>query len=291
MNNSVILIDDNERFSENFKNEAFANNILISHKKSLDGLKDLLPKHSHKYAAIILDIKCLITDSQVKEDTSFIGAALSYLNTNCPKFPRFILTGDESEFEGVKRYFTDEKMFIKKPEDLVKLFKELNYCIQNAEHLQIKRENYSVFETFETGLLPFNKEVLALSIFKRYSSEDLSTVKGVIADIRELHEEVYKALNSRNKNIMPDNLVDGNGSPKFNALFHNHMLGNPDRLSHNPTSTVYQDSTINSATRFIQNACSEFIHSSSKIGYNISPYTVKSLINALMEIIVWSKNY
>jgi hypothetical protein len=59
--------------------------------------------YAHKYAAVVLDIKCLLKDNQAKEDASFITAALKYLDSTIPRFPRFILTGDESEFDTLKR--------------------------------------------------------------------------------------------------------------------------------------------------------------------------------------------
>src|SRR5580693_9274493 len=97
--NNIILVDDDQKFIDCFVNEAAAKNISISPKNSLDGLKQLLPTFAHKYAAVVLDIKCLLKDNQAKEDASFIGAALKYLDSTISGFPRFILTGDDSEFE------------------------------------------------------------------------------------------------------------------------------------------------------------------------------------------------
>lgn len=86
--NSIILIDDNNDFIRDFTNEAFAKGITVASKNSLEGLKQLLPAYQHKYAAVVLDIKCLLQDSQAKEDSSFIGSALTYLNSTVPLFPR-----------------------------------------------------------------------------------------------------------------------------------------------------------------------------------------------------------
>jgi hypothetical protein len=68
--------------------------------------------------------------------------------------------------------------------------------------------------------------------------------------------------------------------------FHDHLLGTATR-----SARPYQDTTINSLTKFIHGTCSEYLHNTSQINYQISPYTLKSLINALMEVILWSKNY
>lgn len=290
--NSIILIDDNNDFIRDFTNEAFAKGITVSSKNSLKGLMGLLPKLAHKYAAVVLDIKCLLEDNQAKENASFITAALKYLDSQIPGFPRFILTGDESEFDTLKRYYTDEKMFIKKPDDQEKLLDELLLCVQNAEPLRIRRENVEVFDAFERTLLPANKEAMVINIIKRYNEKNSANFRGVIGDVREVHEEVYKSINARNKAVVPDRFINANGSPSFSGDFYKYLLGNPDhRNSFLPTTPVYQDSTISSHTKLIHSACSEYLHGTSRTGYIISSYTIKSLINSLMELIIWAKQY
>ena len=290
--NSVILVDDDPKFVESFTNEAASKGITVSPKSSLDGLKQLLPAYSHKYAAVVLDIKCLLRDDQPKEDPEFIGAALTYLDSNIPGFPRFILTGDETEFDGLKRYYSRERMFLKKPEDQAQLFTQLIFCIQNAEPLKIKRENSSVFDVFDNGLLPSSKELTLINIFKGYNEINPGNFRGIIGDIREIHEEIYKSLNRRNTAVVPNIYINSNGSPKFITNFYSHLEGNLDRNNnYNPTTQVYQDSTLLSQTKFIHQGCSEFLHGTSKANYHISHYTVKSLINSLMELIIWFKQY
>ena len=178
--NSIILVDDDNEFIRNFTNEAYAKKITVAAKTSLEGLKQLLPAYAHKYAAVVLDIKCLLRDDQAKEDASFITSALKYLDSTISGFPRFILTGDDSEFDTLQRYYTEEKMFIKKPDDQERLLNELLYCVQNAEPLRIKRENFDIFDAFERGLLPTNKEVTVLNIIRRYDEKDPANFKGVI---------------------------------------------------------------------------------------------------------------
>ena len=290
--NSIILVDDDNEFIRNFTNEAYAKKITVAAKTSLEGLKQLLPAYAHKYAAVVLDITCLLRDDQAKEDASFITSALKYLDSTISGFPRFILTGDDSEFDTLQRYYTEEKMFIKKPDDQERLLNELLYCVQNAEPLRIKRENFDIFDAFERGLLPTNKEVTVLNIIRRYDEKDPANFKGVIGDIREIHEEVYKSLNNRNKAIVPDRYINANGSPSFSGDFYKHLLGNPDhRSGFAPTTPVYQDSTVSCHTKLIHSACSEYLHATSRTGFSISSYTLKSLINSLMEIIIWSKQY
>jgi len=290
--NSIILVDDNQEFIKSFTNEAFAKGITVAGVNSLEGLQQLLPRYSNKYAAVVLDIKCLLKDDQVKENAAFITAALKYLDTTCSGFPRFILTGDESEFDTLKRYYTDEKMYVKKPDDQEKLLNELLYCIQNAEPLRLRRENLAIFDAFDKSLLPSNKENTLLSILRQYNETDITKFRGIIGDIRELHEEIYKSINSRDKNVVPDIYMNGNGSPIFSTAFYKHLEGNLDRNNnYNPTTKPYQDSTVQSATKFVHATCSEYLHGTSRTNYTIGSYSVKALINALLELIIWSKQF
>lgn len=288
--NSIILVDDDNKFIQDFTNDAYAARIIVAAKNSLDGLKQLLPAYAHKYAAVVLDIKGLLTDDQAKEDASFIASALKYLDSTIPGFPRFILTGDESEFETLKRYYTEEKLFLKKPDHQAQLLQDLQYCVQNAEPLRIKRENPEVFDAFTAGLLPASKEQTLLNIFRNAEESDPTKFRGIIGDIREMHEEIYKSIHRRNTSVVPAANINANGSPSFSGNFYKHLLGNPDHTNgYTPTTTVYQDSTISSLTKLIHSACSEYLHGTSRTGYPINRYTIKSLINGLMELIIWSK--
>ena len=290
--NNILLIDDREDFAETISIYFASKGITVIHRKSFDGLKELLPKSQHLLAAVVLDIKCLMTDDQEKEESSFITVALKYLDQKASGFPRFILTGDDVEFETIRNYFVEEKVFLKTPQGIDSLFIELDNCVQNAIPLRLKRENPLIFDAFEDGVLPMDKEYKVLNILENYNESNPANFKGIIGDIREIHEDVYKSINNRNNSVVPDRFISDNGLPSFKTDFYNHLLGNLDRNNKFlPTTTVYQDSTISSTTKFIHSACSEFIHDSSKEGYQISHYTLKSLINSLMEVIIWAKQY
>lgn len=295
MINNIILIDDDPEFRKLFVNEAAPKKINVAARSSLEGLKSLVPKSAHNYAAVVLDIKCVLDDSQAKEDASFIGAALKYLDSTLPGFPRFILTGDESEFVGVKKYHVDEKVFLKTPQDKEALFKELEYCVINAEPLRLRRENPELFEAFDKNLITSSKVTVMLSLLSSLNEKDPLKFKGILADIRELHEEIYKCLNQRNKSVVPNKFTTGNGSPSFKMDFYKHLKGNPVKVTNTnifkATTTVYQDSTIQGISMFIQNSCSEYLHNTSAIKYKINTYTVNALINGLIEVILWSTKY
>lgn len=291
--NNVILIDDNPEFVRSFTNDAKINDIHVVAGRSLSSLKTLAPMVAYKSAAVLLDVKGLLDDEQVLDSAGFIGSALTYLDSTIPHFPRFILSHDEKELNALKVFHPNEKVFVKLIQDeLDKLFDELTLCIENAEPLRIKRENMEVFDAFDKGLLPPNLEALLLSIIKNYNENDPTNFRGIIGEIREFHEEIYRSLNQRNKDVVPDRFINRNGSPTFTGEFHKYLCGNPGRENnYQPSTTVYQDNTISLHSKSIHNACSEYLHGSSRTGYEISSYTIKSLINSLLEVIIWSKQY
>jgi len=289
--NNIILIDDDPTFCTSFVNMAKTRGINVATGHNFNDLQRLLPSQAHKFAAVVLDIKGIIDENQAIEDSSFIPVALQYLDISIPGFKRFLFTGDKSEYDKFKSLFKKETVFIKKPTDQEALLDQLEICIQNFDQFKFRRENIAVFEAFENNKLPAAKEIKMLNILKNYSESNPVNFTGLIGDIREMHEEVYKSLNSRNTNIVPNRFVNSNGSPSFTADFYKHLIGNPVRPAFVPTSRVYQDSTVQSQTKFIHSTCSEFLHGSSSTGYSISSYTLRSLINSLMEIIIWSKQY
>jgi hypothetical protein len=287
--NNIILIEDIVEFANSFKDEARSKNISITHKKSFEGLKQLLPRYHHQFTAVILDIKCLLTESQEKEDSNFIGAAMNYLSQNTPYFPRYILTGDDKEFEKFRSYYSNEKVFLKTPQGIKALFSELELAIADSEILKIKRENPKVFDLFQKNFYDSLAEETLLNILKRYNESNFSTFGGILRDIRALQEIIYKQINLKNRAVVPDNKFKPNGMIEFNDLM-KHLNGNPDRY-YNPTTTVYQNKAIYNLSNCLYWTSGEYIHATPTLSYEISTYSLKSLINSLLELFLWSERY
>ncbi len=288
--NNVLLIDDRDDFSTQFVEHARSKGIQVASKKSFEGLKEVLPKYQHKFAAVVLNIKCLLKDDQVMEDANFIAIALSYLDIHIPLFPRFILTGDDAEFESISRYFTQEKVFKKTPEDLEKLFVELKFCVDNSDPLRIKREYSDIFSLFNSGKLDSKAEQQLLTILKDGLAEsNFGNFKGIFANIRSIQEGMYKSIHQRNPAVVPANMLKANGMIKFNELM-KYLSGNPNN-AYQATTTVYQNNTINYLAQSIYWSCGEYIHDDPTRMYFVSNYTVKALIYNLLELLIWSKQF
>jgi hypothetical protein len=288
--NNILLIDDRDDFVQAFIQEADAMSVNTSHRKSFNGLKEVLPKYQHSFAAVVLDIKCLLKDDQEKEDAGFITVALSYLDQQLPNFPRYILTGDDNEFEKFKGYFQQEKVFLKTPQDLSKLLIELKYCVDNSNILRLKRENLEVFQIFESGKMNNAAESQLIRILENGLKEkDYGKFKGILADIRSMQEGIYKSIRDRNSTVVPTNMFRSNGMIRFNDLM-KHLNGNviPPTIPNRP---VYQNPTIFQLANSLYWSCGEYIHEDPNRNYFISDYTIKALINSLLEILLWSKQY
>jgi hypothetical protein len=181
-------------------------------------------------------------------------------------------------------------MFIKQPDDQKKLLDELFYCVENADLLIMKREHHTVFETFELGKMNDSAEQLLIEIItKGLAEKDYRQFKGILANVRSMQETIYKSINLRNASIVPNNMFRTNGMIKFNELM-KHLCGGAIPPS-SPIGTVYQTSTIYQLANSLYWSCGEYIHENPNRTYFISEYTIKSLINNLLELIIWAKQY
>ena len=258
--------------------------------KSLQGLKKLLPEYAHQFACVILDIKCLLTDDQAKEDASFIGDAMQYLDMNVPLFPRFILTGDQSEFDKLRGFYPKERMYLKTPDDQERLIAALEECINNSKIYKIKIAYEPVFEVFQQSKMNNSAELTLLKIIEEGLLEkSFINFKAILVNVRALQENIYKSINARNNTVVPDRMFRSNGMIKFNDLM-KHLNGNvvPPAAPNRP---VYQNPTIFNLSNSLYWSCGEYIHDDINRSYMISEYSVKSLIYNLMELIIWSKQY
>jgi ActR/RegA family two-component response regulator len=290
MINHVLLIDDDLKFLETFQREAQQKALRVTHKRSFDGLKQMMPAYQRSFAAIILDIKCLISDRQEKEDQGFIGTALTYLNSTCPGFPRLILTGDDAAFASFKSFNPGEEIFLKTPEGLSDVLSRLQYYSDNSVDLTIKRENAEVFKIFADGYLDSATEILMLDLIKAKGEVDFTKYGGILRNIRALQEMIYKTINVKNKLAVPDSMLQPNGMIKFNALMR-HLNGTPATAGGPPTTKQFQNSAIFNMADCLYWTSGKYIHADPSEKYRISRYTVSSLTDALMEIFLWARPY
>lgn len=287
--NKILLIDDDINFKESFQLEADSYSFQIIYKKSFDGLQEIMPQVHHAIAAVVLDIKCLISDDQEQENENFIGAAIRFLDMNFPRFPRIILTGDDDAFDAYKKFTAEESIYQKTPDGIAKAFLKLQYFAENSENLKIQRENIKVFDLFEKGYYDYRTKETLLSILKGIDESDFTKFGGILRDVRSLQETIYKVLNIKDKELVPDKMFRPNGMIKFNELLL-HLNGNSINGSR-PTSPVYHNSAIYNISNSMYWICGKYIHADPNESYLISNYTIKSMVFGLMELFIWSEDF
>ena len=286
----ILIIDDRQDFINGFINIAGTKDISVAHGKSFEELKQKMPRFHHKISVVILDIKCLLNNEQEIENEDFIGTAITFLDQNYPKFPRLILTGDDELFKGYRKFNKDEEVFLKTDEGIEKLFERVEYFCENSENLRIRREYEDVFEIFDEGLIPIKQEKQLINIFKNINVQNESEIEPILRDIRALQEMIYKSINLKNKTVVPDKFIRNSKDEMiiFNSLM-KHLDGYPE--NNKATQKEYQNNAISLQAKSIYRVSSEYIHEKVKRTFSITPYTFKSLVYNLLDILLWAKQY
>lgn len=285
---NILLIDDDSDFKESFKIEIQNQGLNLIHRRSFEGLQEIMPKHHNAITAIVLDIKCLISDDQAIENENFILTALKYLDTNFPNFPRIILTGDDDAFNHFKKFSEEENIYQKTPQDLTVAIEKLKEYSANSETIKITLEHPELFKIIRTNGYNQHAESTLIEILNNLSECSFAKFGGIFRDIRALQETIYKTINTHNKTVIPDHFIRSNGMIDFNPLM-SHLSGTP--VKHKATSTIYQNPAVFNLADALYWICGQYIHAEPNETYYISNYTIKSAANNLFELILWSKQY
>ena len=292
--NKILIVDDDVIFVDKFNQRALKNGFELFEANSLEQLRIKIKEVEHKIGAVILDIKCLLTDDQIIEDRAFISQALSFLDINYRHMPRVILTGDTNEFDNLQTLYSQEKLFLKQPEGFEELFKVLEKLCDNSVNLKIKKEYSDIFEIFEQGLMNNSQEVQMLNILKNLDEQDSSKFGGILRDIRAMQEAIYKKINQKDKAIIPDDMFESNGKIIWNKLM-KHLIGRTSETNciqqRIPVTSSYKNQTIFNFADSLYWSCGEYIHEDTNRTYMISNYALKSLIYNLLELMIWAKSY
>ncbi|REC50682.1 hypothetical protein DRF62_18770 [Chryseobacterium piscium] len=153
MNKFLLLIDDKEEFKEDFKTIAQRYGYQIAWGKSFEDLKQKIAQLHLQITAVILDIKCLMTNDQEIEKEDFIGAAINFLSKEYPNVPRMILTGDEKALDGFKMFFNSEieDIYRKEPEQLDALFQKIDKHYVELPNRLLSYDQLELFKLINEG--------------------------------------------------------------------------------------------------------------------------------------------
>ena len=283
----IFLIDDDTDFSKEFAQLSITYRIGTIHKTNYRDMVKDLPLLSGKLSCIVLDINCLIEPNQEVEREDFLGKAISYLDQNYKSLPRVILTAVPSGYDDVKKYFANEKVYMKTKNDIIAMLQYIDGLDIESEKI---RSLYSdVFEILERSLNTNEIETQLLSLIKKSDSKDYSEIVDCLAKIRRIQESIFQNINKTNKEILPDSVFKENKDLKFWDI-HKHLQGNPSRdTNYKAITKVYYSGLIADFSEMLYKISSDngSHNPSENHGYNPTAYSVKSLMNALMDFIRW----
>lgn len=307
----ILLIDDNKEYCRSLRNrflqigEDIDLNVQVRDFQNLeDGFAEL--EKDSKYKALILDAKALITPEQEKDDFDFLPVALHRLEklnrkTGRIHTPFAVITGFYDNFKSFETIVKEQKgkLFDKSSQE-EDMFQYLLKEIANAENTKIEKQYADVFEIFDKAYLESKYRVKLVNILANL--EDTSKTDSILQDLRVIQDEIYNALNRKDKNIVPSTVskwnnkkrLDEDVPPSF-ADKNKHLSGNED--NYKPTTTVYQTPTISFFANTIYRVSSSFGSHAIPKPTNVtveywempSNYAVKSLVFALLEQLLWFK--
>jgi hypothetical protein len=284
MRYKVIWIDDQCDEQKPFITFAEQMEIDITpFKFATEGL-DELESNWGKYQGVILDAKGLketINEVPKLDSLSYSMARLEQLKSK-GYIPYFIFTGQPDLLNAdLFQQMLNGKTPYYKDTDHERLFADIKSEINNLPDTQIYYKYKDIFEVFDLGYLDSkirSQLIMAINNVDLTSNPD---IKSNLVLIRGIQEEIFNKL--RAVGIVPQNMTNFNGANK-------HLAGNVDpKNNYNPTTQVYQNSSITELNKLLYWVSGEYIHNVADQTYYISHYTVKSLLFNLFELLLWFK--
>ena len=297
---NFLLIDDDETYCEGLKTSAhqigideFNLNILVTSFHNWEDGADYL--NDNFIHALILDAKCMIDREQQTEDFGFLPTVIANLVDFEKKqnrhIPFAVNTGyfGEKETEVMQRVVHERqsKIFDKTlpKNDLIAFLVEE---IKRAPTTKIERDYHDVFEVFDRNYLDSTFKTHLLQIIRKSDSDNPTEIKNTLALVRSLQEGVFQEVSKIDKTIIPDIFVKPNVS--FWKV-QNHLSGNKSKYSaYKPSTEVFQNTRIEYLSECIYKIASD---NGSHNPYDKtelpSRYTVKSLVFAFLEQLLWFK--
>lgn len=237
------------------------------------------------YDAVILDAKVKLNKEDTTTNLKGLSASrdflIQYNKDNI--LPYFIFTG-QPDYQKNSDFKDSYGKYYIKGIDNEQLLEDIKVSADKQPRAQVRHKNPKIFKIFELGYLSESVEANIIELLIQPLPKNNSELKGILANIRSIHESCFLKLASIN--VIPRNLTSV--PQKFK-----HLSGNIKRDNNwKPTSEVYQTKEILNLNEWIYYTCGTYIHNLEDQHYNgymISNYAVESLKNGLLEILLWFK--
>ncbi|SDW71178.1 hypothetical protein [Paenibacillus sp. CF384] len=280
---NTLLVDDDTEYALSLRNFATQNGIHIYHAKTLDEMKEALPKIISGISVVILDIKGMITAKDQYDDENFLSLAITYLDQEYSTKPRIILTGDTEGYKYIQKFRKNEVVFRKGNEsekDMFSLIKELH---TNLPEYEIYKRYSDIFQVFDLGLLASNRKQELLDLIKKVDSIDPVEIKNSLGRIRDLQEEIFFQINKHKTAYLPDNRALNDRGEISVRKAHSFLVANSVGRGYE-YPLFLSEMTIAS----YKVACEYGVHTSRlDSGFKPTKYTVQNSFYSLLDLINW----
>lgn len=283
----ILLIDDDKLYSESLILIGRSYEINIKHFETGKEAFEHLKNNPYAYKGIIFDARCVWDNSkESKENDKFLNRAILELERFEKEYqvyyPMVVNTGYIDGFQDEKEAIENRngKIFQKSgnEDNSPALFDFLKDKIQNTEEW-IYRD---VFEIFTLGYLDNNLRINLKEIIRKMNVN--VAIHDNFTALRKILEQIYIKIKEKDPNNIPDELV-GNLESMWRYLSGMRTNSRVSNISFQIPNRIFNP-TISSTIKLLEEWTSNNSHT-----YSGSSYIYKSVVFALLEILLWFKDF
>lgn len=298
----ILLLDDEaDEFIEDFEISARSHQVIVKahFTNSKEGI-DYIRKNSEKIDAIILDgFFKLKKNSSDKKDIKALKNTVEELKRilylERLRIPFCVLTGYLEDIS--KDSLLSDIQVFEKGRDVTKLFNHLKEIVNKNESYQIKSSFHEIFEVFDNGLLPNDKETDLIKILQKLKSKAKYNSDDAFNPIRKIYEVLVTELYNQtleaniNQNVVPDALFGPGDELNITGSYY-YLSGfdvkrGDEIFIRRRDEQIWPDHISNLANLVVQ-----ITHQNSHdYPEDVHHYTYKSVVYALLELILWYKEF
>jgi hypothetical protein len=292
---TMLLIDDDERYTDALFRDGQKRGIALLHAPSLEEGREILESAAGRsLAGIILDVECYKRKSDETPDSSFIIAATKYFTEKAGDIPLVAITGVQPLYDRYSKDFSGIWKVYRKGRDEAAMLRYLREKALELERVKIVnryRDAVGIVEKY-LGVEAAEELVDCLSGMEDAS---LPRIRGTLVNLRALQERMYLALHRLRPEMVPEPFVvhrdKGAGKSTVNvAQILEHLKGNYDPKAQKHAGTVYihHRSATYRFSEMVYKVASDGVHAidgddPGKPGR----YTVQAVTFALLDLLLW----
>lgn len=288
----AILIDDTEAYAEDFKGFVSYHHIEVLVYPNLALALDEYP-NLDDIDFVILDAQCIIDEEETAADFDFIPAALRQIEAierkNGFVIPKCINTGFPENAK-VKRYKDSIRIF-EKSNQQNELIDYIKKSVEQFDIYQIKNAYKDVFEIFESGFLSNNMKNEFIEICREIKEDNFNQYKATLRRMRPIVENALVKLSEMDENLIPKGLFK-KGIPEISAIIR-HLSGKPKFNNDTKELEYHAEQILPEHISYLLNSLYDITSKVAMHDYkkDITKYLVKSSLFALLEFLIWFKNF